>query len=274
MKSKMTVRRLLAIAGIILLLLMYILAFVFAMIDSPQAAVLFRASIACTILVPIFLYVFLMVARTVRPSKSPLIDTIVFDVGNVLIDFDFEREIRAKNYPQEVNDIFFGNEVFNSLWREYDLGNLSDEEIRRRFLETFPDHTEEVSFVLDNAESWLHIFPYTMDWLASLKQRGYRLYVLSNWSDHMYRHIESTGESAFTAYMDGCLWSYQHHLTKPDPAIYRKLASMFNIDPKRAVFIDDMKENTAAAAKEGFNTITFKDLEDTRQKLRSVGVKW
>ena len=81
-------RRAAAAAGVILILLMYILTFVFAMMKSEAAQALFRGALGCTILVPVFLYLIRMVAEVVRPSRSAAVDTVIFDLGNVLIDFD------------------------------------------------------------------------------------------------------------------------------------------------------------------------------------------
>lgn len=274
MKNKWTLRRILAIAGIVLLLAMYAAAFISAFMKSESARMLFRASIACTIIVPVMLYVFLMVARVIKPRKSPLIDTIIFDVGMVLVDFPWYEHLKSLGFSEETISLFWGNPVFSDLWREFDLGNLPDEEIRQRFLEAFPGHEDDIRRFLDSIDDCLKIYPYTLDWLAGLKRCGYRLYVVSNWSDHMYRRLEETGDIAFTAYMDDCIWSYRHHLVKPDPEIFRLLRDTCHIDPGRAVFIDDMEKNTASAASLGFNTITFKGYEDTRKKLASVGVKW
>ena len=274
MKNKFTLRRILAIVGIALLLVMYVIAFIFAFMKSESAQAVFRAAIACTILIPVICYAFLLVAHVVRPQKSPLIDTLVFDVGCVLVDFPWLEHLRAQGIPDETIYFFWENETFQKIWREFDLGNLTYEEIHQLFLDAFPDRQDELNQFLDSIKGCLALYPYTLSWLAGLKQHGYKLYVLSNWSDFLYKQLEETGQLAFTAYMDGCLWSYQHHIIKPDPKIFELIRDTYHIDPKRAVFIDDRSENTAAAAGVGFNTITFKDYEDTRRKLKAVGVRW
>ncbi len=274
MKQKWTPRRILALIGIALILAMYIVAFIFAFMKSESAQMVFRAAIACTILVPVILYVFLMVAKVVKPQKSPLIDSIIFDVGCVLIDFPWKEHLKEQGFSDEIIGLLWNNEKFSSLWREFDLGIQSDEEIRHQFLEAFPEHRDEIARFLDCIDDCLHLYAYSLDWLAGLKYYGYKLYVVSNWSEHMYKHIEETGDIAFTSYMDGCIWSFQQHLAKPDPKIFELVRDKYNIDPKRAVFIDDMEKNTAAAASVGFNTITFKNYEDAKRKLKSVGVKW
>ncbi len=71
-------KRILAIAAIVLLLGMYLLTFIFALGKSEAAGAFFRGSLVMTIIVPILLYAFLLVAKVIRPSKSALIDAVVF----------------------------------------------------------------------------------------------------------------------------------------------------------------------------------------------------
>lgn len=68
------IKRILAVIGIILILSMYVLAFVFAFGKSPNTMALFRGALACTIIVPVFLYAFQLVARVVRPVQTPGMD--------------------------------------------------------------------------------------------------------------------------------------------------------------------------------------------------------
>ena len=84
-------KQVLAIVGIVLLAGMYVSAFVLAFQKSPQAQFFFRLAIGATILVPVLLYLILMVARMVRPQKSAVVDSLVFDLGKVLVDWPWEE---------------------------------------------------------------------------------------------------------------------------------------------------------------------------------------
>ena len=84
-------KRILALLGAVLLAGMYVCTLVFALMKSELAQTLFRASLGCTILVPVLLYAFLLAARMLRPAKSPLVDNVIFDLGNVLKDHFFIR---------------------------------------------------------------------------------------------------------------------------------------------------------------------------------------
>ena len=71
-------KRILAIVAIVLLLGMYVITFIFALGKSEAAGAFFRGSLAMTIIVPILLYAFLLVAKVLRPSKSAMIDAVIF----------------------------------------------------------------------------------------------------------------------------------------------------------------------------------------------------
>lgn len=81
-------KQILAIIGIILILSMYVAAFVSAFMKSETAAAIFRGAIGCTILVPVFLYLVMMVARLVTPKKSEAVDNVILDRHGILEDED------------------------------------------------------------------------------------------------------------------------------------------------------------------------------------------
>ena len=70
-KKSWTLRRILALLGIVLLLALYASTLVFALMDSPHAKGLLMASIYCTIAVPILLYAMMMVAKVLRGKGEP-----------------------------------------------------------------------------------------------------------------------------------------------------------------------------------------------------------
>ena len=88
-----------------------------------------------------------------------------------------------------------------------------------------------------------------------------------------YEKLKENGVMDFEKYMDGSVWSFREHMRKPDPKIFKKALNDHNIDPARAVFLDDSADNTAAAAKLGIRSILFTDIGDAKQKLGALGVR-
>ena len=267
------VKQILAIIAVVLLVGMYISTLVFAVQKNENAAAWFRASIACTILVPVFLYAFFLIARTLRPSKSPLIDAVIFDVGKVLLDFPWETYAEKLDLSPEAIDAIQKNVMNSKLWSEFDRNNRPYEDIVGDFCRICPAYKKEIHEVVDTIDRCIEPFPYTAEWLSELKGKGYKLYVLSNWSEQTYNRLKSRGVMDFEKYMDGAVWSFRHHVIKPDKAIFDVLTKNYGLVPERSVFIDDISANIEGAKRCGFNAIQFKDYQDARAKLAALGVK-
>ena len=154
-------KRILALLGAVLLAGMYVCTLVFALMKSELAQTLFRASLGCTILVPVLLYAFLLAARMLRPAKSPLVDNVIFDLGNVLIDFGWEelarkkageilRKVRNSTKAPGAEHIFTAGEKEWNIWQERkDKGVPITEPVQK-----------EISAVRDELGLKQYIFPW------------------------------------------------------------------------------------------------------------------
>lgn len=265
-------KRILAWIGIVLLVGMYVVTFVFALGKSPFFNAMFRASIAATVLVPVLLYAILMVANAIRKRKSALIDAIIFDVGYVLADFPLQGYARQVGVSEENMSLYTKKLFKTPLWREFDLGNKPKEEIIDAMVAKMPEHEGDIRRILPSAFESITAYPYTESWISSLKAKGYKLYVLSNWPDFAYE-MHKDGALSFAKQMDGAVWSFAVHAAKPDKAIFDILREKYNLDPARCVFIDDTVDNVLAARQYGYPAIHFRSLAETKRQLASLGVK-
>ncbi|MGI6020560.1 MAG: HAD family hydrolase [Lachnospiraceae bacterium] len=273
MKKKPSLKQVLALTGVALLLAMYLLTFIFSLMNLPWAQTAFRASIACTMIIPVFLYGFLLAARALRPSKSPVVDNIVFDVGSVLMDID--RKTHLKNMecsPEALEAINYALEN-TELWSELDKGLGSYEEIVSRNLTRFPQYEKEMLTFINTLADYIKPYPYTERWLRGLKNAGYNIYILSNWPKENYEEMLKRNLFGFMKYTDGAVWSFNVHMKKPDAEIFNSLISEYGLIPSRTVYIDDMEENVIAGKKAGLLGIQFKDFGSTVARLKELGVK-
>ena len=104
--------------------------------------------------------------------------------------------------------------------------------------------------------------------MKELKDKGLKVYALSNWPKHIYdqrRHVMT-----FLDQMDGCDMSYRTHSNKPDPEAFTGLFEHFGIDPEKAVFIDDNADNIEAAKKLGLHAIRFASYEQAKEELNQL----
>ena len=265
-------KRIFAWIGIILLVGMYVVTLIFALGNSPFFQTMFRASIAATIIVPVLLYGILMMTGVLKSKKSAVIDSIIFDVGYVLADFPLGEYARKAGVSEETIRLFSKKIFGTPLWREFDLGNKSKEEVIDAMVAAMPEHEADIRRILPDAFGSICAFPYTERWLTSLKAKGYKLYSLSNWPEFAYE-MHKDGALSFEKLMDGAVWSYQVHAAKPDKAIFDALKTKYHLDPARSVFIDDTMENVLAARKYGYPAIEFRGLADAQKQLASLGVK-
>ena len=267
------VRQIAAVIGIILLFGMYAVTFIAAMGRSDTARSLFLGSLACTVLVPVFLYVLLLAAKVIKPDKSPVVDTIIFDVGGVLVDFPWIRYPYMIDISDDAREYIMEHVIECGIWAECDLGNESFEALVQKFIALGPQYAEEIRELIETMYTCITVKPFTESWIRGLKNKGYRVYILSNWSQHAYEKCTENGVLDFTRLTDGCLWSFTVHERKPDTQIYRTLLEKYKIDPKRAVFIDDNPENISAARKCGIGGILYESYEKTVARLADIGVR-
>lgn len=264
-------QRFLAWTGIILLAASVIFFIVSALfIPNP---VYFKAALGCIIAIPLLMYALLMAAKAVQPKKSALIDNIVFDVGNVLIDFGWKEVMENLGYSPETIDYLAKNLIHDPLWNQFDTGRCPYDSITDEFCQRHPQYEKEIRTFLQHMPDAIFPKSYLYSWLQDLKSKGYHLYILSNWAQPVFENAKDT-TLAFRKLMDGAIWSYQVKCIKPEAQIYETLLNTYHLDPSRTVFLDDRQENIDAAATFGIHGIVVtKDHSKTLADLRSFGVK-
>ena len=174
--------------------------------------------------------------------------TIVFDLGNVLIGWD-PRNLYRKIMDKEEEMEYFLSNICTMDWNaEQDRGRSWDLACRD-LAEKYPDY---------HALIWAywHRWPETLSGpieenvalLETFKKEGkYRLYGLTNWSAEAFPYARKN--FPFLQHFRDILVSGEEGLIKPDPAIYHLLYQRFDINPATAVFIDDSLKNVIAARK-------------------------
>ena len=90
--------------------------------------------------------------------------------------------------------------------------------------------------------------------IQELKQKGYKLYILSNMTRHF---INNDYKFPIFKEFDGIVYSAPIQMVKTDPKIYEYILNKYNLTPNECIYIDDMKTNLAAAARFGINTFHY-----------------
>ena len=183
-------------------------------------------------------------------SLNDNIDTIVFDIGDVLLRCD--SEYIFSNYKMLNNKQ--KEEALSLLDKDYDEYSL--EEILLYIDEHFPDLSNHKDELID-LYSQIDPYDYTYDLLNTLKNRGYKLYYLSNWSKWGIELLKMQNKLGFLDIFDGGLFSYEINMRKPDKNIYEYFIDKFDIIPDKTIFFDDKRKNIEAAKEIGMNAYEF-----------------
>lgn len=199
-----------------------------------------------------------------------MIKNVVFDVGKVLVDFDWQGFFDSLGFTGEVYEKVANATVLSELWNEFDRSKMSDEEILKGFLGKAPEYETEIMRFWDNLGNSIICYDYTYEWIRSLKERGYHVYLLSNFPRRLYS--QCIDELAFVEEVDGAIFSYEVQLTKPEHGIYEELLKKYQLDPTECVFLDDNRNNIIAANELGMATIHFHTKSQAEEELKGLGV--
>jgi 2-haloacid dehalogenase len=198
-------------------------------------------------------------------------DTVVFDLGGVLIDWDPRHLYRKLFGCNEAAMEHFLATVCTHEWnRGQDAGRTFAEGARLLKAE-HPDKAELIDAYCARFDEMMSgPIVGSVEILAELKTVGTRLYCLTNFSAETYPPTFERFE--FLRWFRGVVVSGEVGVIKPDPRIFELLLKRFAIDPKRAVYIDDVAVNVDAARPFGIHAIHFITPTALRAELTELGL--
>ena len=204
-----------------------------------------------------------------------MIDTVVFDIGNVLVAFDWESAFRnVLGFEGEQFERIANATTRNNDWNLHDKGDLTDEEMLNRFISNDPQDEAEIRRMYEDLTILVEPYDYAISWVRGLKAAGYKVYILSNYSERSFRQAMEIGKLDVVKEADGRVISYEEKLIKPDPAIYKVLFERYSILPESSVFIDDREDNIKSAIECGMHGIVFKTKDQVLKDLKTLGVEF
>jgi len=194
-----------------------------------------------------------------------MIRNIVFDIGNVLVDFCWREHIAGLGFDQNMVERLGKAMMLNPVWNEVDRGVWSNEELLQGFIDNDPEMEAEIRTVFGDLSTIVREKSESGAWIRSLKEKGYRVYYLSNFSARVKR--EAADQLTFLQEMDGGIMSYEVRLIKPDAAIYRALFERYGLKPQESVFLDDSPANVEASRAIGMESILVKSQKQAMEEL-------
>ncbi len=202
-----------------------------------------------------------------------MIKNIVFDIGNVLAPFSWQKTYKKLFGDGELYDKIANATVLSEdKWAEIDRGVLTYDEVLESFIKNEPDLSAEIKLAVNTIFDDISQYEYSEDWVLRLKAKGYKVYLLSNFGDKPYNTC--LPRFAFSKHVDGGIISYEVRRIKPNNDIFEALCGKYSIKAQESVFIDDSQKNVDAAKALGFNGIVFDEKINVDKKLNDLGVFW
>ena len=191
---------------------------------------------------------------------------IVFDLGGVLIDWNRQYLYRGMFDGDEAELNNFLTTVCPLEWNaKQDAGRSFAEAIAER-VHLFPEYTPYIQAYFSRWQEMIGgEITGTVHVLSALRDKGYPLYALSNWSAETYPLVRKRFE--FFNWFREVILSGEEKIAKPDPAIYNILLHRINREAQQCLFIDDSEQNILAAKQLGFQTILYSSTEALYSEL-------
>ncbi len=196
---------------------------------------------------------------------------IVFDLGGVLIDWN-PRYLYQKIFMGDDSKVdFFLEQICPLEWNTHqDRGRSIQEAVKER-VEKYPAYEPLIRSYYSRWEEMIAgPIQGTVEILKKLRECGYPLAALSNWSAETFPLVAD--RFPFLAWFDPLVISGAVGLVKPEPGIYRHLLEELDYHPSRCLFIDDRKENVAVAEQHGLSGIHFRSPRQLEADLRVKGL--
>ena len=184
------------------------------------------------------------------------ITTVIFDLGDVLVSANIKDYLVAD--PEVPNEIV--DELFKLWFTDKDeVDDTMDLDTYREIINKRMgvEFSKYIPKLFQYNVDCVNAFDYTIPIIQDLKDKGYKVYYLSNWSAWTYDLLQEAGKFDFLKLMDGGVFSYDVGYMKPDEEIYKILINKYKINPEEALFFDDREENIEAANKLGIHGVHF-----------------
>ena len=196
-------------------------------------------------------------------------EAVIFDIGNVLIEWQ----------PERYYDAVIGEERRKEMFATVDLHGMNDRvdlgenftDVIYETAEIYPNFREEIRMWHDK---WIHLASPAIDHsvrlLRALRTKGVPVFALSNFGIESFDYAET--QYPFLGEFDKRYISGHMKVIKPDPMIYEMLEQDCGVDPKALLFADDRDDNIAMAQSRGWQTHLFETAQGWADDLVTYGL--
>ena len=197
-----------------------------------------------------------------------MIKNIVFDLGNVLINFKPKEYLEKKGYSEELTNTILADIFYSPEWPALDNGDLTLTQAIENIAKRSSLNKNDIEKIFDLRIEILTPLESNAKILPKLKQEGYKLYYLSNFTSDIFSEIQNS--YSFFNLFDGGIISAHVKVSKPDERIYRLLIDKYSLIAGESLFIDDLGPNIKAAEKIGMKGLHTCGSENVEPMIREA----
>jgi 2-haloacid dehalogenase len=198
-------------------------------------------------------------------------NTVIFDLGGVLIDWNPRYVYRTIFKTEEEIDWFFEN-IATHEWNENQDAGYPLDAGTEDLIKKHPDWEDEIRAYYGRWEEMLGgPIPETVEIFRQLKQKPeIKTYALTNWSAETFPIALKRYD--FLHWFDGRVVSGEEKTRKPFFEFYQRLLNRYNVSPGEALFIDDNLRNVKAAEELGISGIHFHNPHQLKEELKRLNL--
>ena len=199
-----------------------------------------------------------------------MIKNIIFDLGNVLLNFKPNEFLLRFTDDVEYIDQFVTKILRSLEWLDLDRGTISIEDAKNNFISQYPKEVDFLTLFFNHWMEMLTPIEENIKILKDLRDLEYSTYILSNYIKEAYIFIKNKYD--IFSLFDGQIISGFEKTIKPEKAIYLKLLNRYHLIPEESLFIDDILFFLKPAKKLGLETIWNQPKTDLWEELRKFDI--
>ena len=198
-----------------------------------------------------------------------MIQTVIFDLGKVLVDFDYSIATNKIAERSKIRAAQFDQILLEGLLFRYEQGHITTEQFFREvcvatgFCGALEEFATSFGDIFTPIESMIQLH-------QALCQRGLPTYIFSNTNDLAIQHIRR--RFPFFSNFTGHILSYEHGAMKPNPKLYEVVEAQSGRRGAELLYLDDRPENIETGAARGWQVILQETPEKTRKAFAELGL--
>lgn len=191
-----------------------------------------------------------------------MLKNIIFDIGGIILEWGNKPIQKFLNKSDEevkkISKIIYGDKRFKNCI----LGNLSQVDYMKQLIVENPEYSDDIYKILSEEyqEKVLPLIKENFEKIIELKNKGYKIYLLSNITDVSYNYLKN--KLKILDLIDGGVYSFKEHTKKPDKEIFNILIKRYNLNKDETIFFDDSAKNVKAGNEYGIKSYVFESIRN------------